>query len=124
GFVTRLNATGSALVFSTYLGGSGEDSPSGIAVDPAGNVYVVGFTSSKDFPVTSGAYQKTFKDTESSAFVSKLNPAGSALIYSSLLGGSVNDEALSVAVDSSGNAYVAGQSWSPDFPSLTSFGEF
>ena len=113
-FVTKLNAAGTALVYSTYLGGSGFDFGNGIAVDSAGNAYVAGHTRSTNFP-TANALQATFGGA-SDAFVTKLNAAGSALVYSTYLGGSSDDEALAIAVDSAGNAYVAGTTFGTDFP--------
>jgi hypothetical protein len=100
------------LVYSTYLGGSNSDTITAIAVDGSGNAYLTGYTSSTDFPVTPGAYQTTDKDAASSAFVTKLNSSGSALIYSTFLGGtrgpSGGDSAQSIAVDLAGDAYVTG----------------
>src|SRR5207247_14779 len=89
-FVTKLNPTGSALVYSTYLGGTKNDEATGIALDAAGNAYVTGRTDSSDFPTSPGAYQTTFSGVLSvygDAFVVKLDPTGSALIYSTYLGG-------------------------------------
>jgi hypothetical protein len=114
-FVSRLNAAGSALLYSTYLGGSGEDGGSGIAVDVSRNAYVAGGTTSSDFPVTPGAFQTTYGGN-GDVFVSKLNGAGSALLYSTYLGGSGDDGAASMAVDVSGKAYVAGVTFSSNFP--------
>jgi beta-propeller repeat-containing protein/centrosomal CEP192-like protein len=115
-FVAKLNATGDALVFSTYLGGSGWDSANGIALDSSGNAYVTGATASSDFP-TANPFQKALGGAgAANAFVSELNSTGSALIYSTYLGGSVSDAASAVAVDSSGSAYVTGGTFSPDFP--------
>ena len=118
-FVTELNPTGTALVYSTFLGGSQntEDSSSAIAVDSSGNAYVTGSAYSSDFPVTPGVFQTT-KGTNAvlNAFVTKLNSMGTALIYSTYLGGSFADNAAGIAVDSSGNAYVTGQADSTDFP--------
>ena len=85
-FVAKLNPTGSALVYSTYLGGSVDDFGYGIAVDSAGDAYVTGFTESTNFP-TANPLQATFGGGND-AFVAKLNPAGSALVYSTYLGGS------------------------------------
>src|SRR3982751_1779100 len=115
GFVTKINATGSALVYSTYLGGTDYDSPRGIAVDPGGRAYVTGETLSPDFPTTTGAFRRTNAGNYD-MFVTKLNAAGSALSYSTFVGGSQVDNGQDVAVDSSGNAYVMGFSSSPDFP--------
>jgi hypothetical protein len=114
-FVTKLNATGSALVYSTYLGGAGRNPGLAIAVDASGNAYVTGFTNGS-FPVTQGAFQTTFGAGGFNAFVSKLSATGSALLYSTYLGGSVYDEGCGIAVDASGNAYVTGVASSPDFP--------
>jgi hypothetical protein len=116
GFVSKLNATGSALAYSTYVGGSGEDQGIGIAVDSSGSAYVTGQTFSSDFPITQGAFQTIFGGGISNAFVSKLNAAGSALLYSTYLGGSLLDYPSGIAVDISGNAYVAGLTESDDFP--------
>ena len=121
-FVTKFNPSGSALVYSTYLGGSGNEafsfSTGGITVDTAGNAYVTGQTESTDFP-TVNSFQAAnaggfgcFCD----AFVTKLNPAGSAPVYSTYLGGNRNDMGLAIAVDASGNTYVTGRTDSTDFP--------
>ncbi len=120
-FVSKISPSGSALVYSTYLGGSGYDHGGGIAVDSAGSVYVAGFTSSTDFPTTPGAFQTVCNGgsgcaSNGDAFVSKLNPAGSALVYSTYLGGSAADGGASIAVDSAGNAYVSGGTASRNFP--------
>jgi hypothetical protein len=124
-FVTKLNAAGSALVYSTYLGGSGTmcaeppfcvESGSGIAADASGNAYVAGRTSSPDFPTTPEAFQKSFGGGLGHAFVTKLNATGSALIYSSYLGGGSSDEASDIAVDGLGSGYVTGITGSSDFP--------
>jgi Beta-propeller repeat len=127
--VTKLNPTGSALVYSTLLGGNATPVPAGgtdefeagrgIAVDAAGNAYITGQTTSSNFPTTAGAFDRTlnvatFDATD--AWVAKLNPTGSALVYSSFLGGFSLDDALAIAVDASGNAYVAGETTSSDFP--------
>jgi hypothetical protein len=118
--VTKINSTGSALVYSTYLGGVGEGEPD-IAVDSAGNAYVVGGTNGQDFPVTAGAYQTTRPPTAAGAqdgdgFITKFNAAGSALLYSTYLGGNSRDSINGIVVDDSGNAYVTGQTQSTNFP--------
>jgi presenilin-like A22 family membrane protease len=115
GFVTELNSTGSALVYSTYLGGSGGEQSDGIALNSSGDAYVVGSTQSADFPVTAGAFATTIPGFRS-AFVTKLNSGGTALIYSTFLGGSGYDGALAIALDAAGNAYVVGGAGSIDFP--------
>ncbi len=114
-FVTKLNATGSALVYSTNLGGSGQDSGLAIAVDGSGNAYVTGSTSSTNFPTTPGAFQTTLGGAFN-AFVTELNASGSALVYSTYLGGSGNDGGNGIAVDGSSNACVTGATSSTDFP--------
>jgi hypothetical protein len=113
-FVAKINADGSALVYSTYLGGSGTDWGSGIAVDSSGNAYVTGSTFSTDFP-TVNAIQTT-NHGGYDAFVTKINPDGSALVYSTYLGGSGDDLGLGIAVDPSETAYVTGQTQSKNFP--------
>jgi hypothetical protein len=120
-FVAKVNAAGSALVYSTYLGGSGQEAGRGIAVDSAGNAYVTGYTYSTNFP-TASPLQAAFgggacgSDPCYDAFVVKLNGAGSALVYSTYLGGSGSDGGCSIAVDAGGNAYVTGSTNSTDFP--------
>jgi hypothetical protein len=119
GFVTKLNATGTALVYSTYLGGSSLDYASAIAVDTLGNAYVTGRSTSGNFPTTAGAFQVINHASSSwyNAFVTKLNPTGTALVYSTYLGGSsYGATGAGIAVDSSGDAYVAGSAASTDFP--------
>ena len=111
-FVAKFNPAG-ALVYSTYLGGDGQDNATGIAVDQAGNAYITGYTASKNFP-TRNALQSVNRGRFNS-FVAKLDPSG-ALVYSTYLGGSLNDHASSIAVDSSGNIYIAGITTSQDFP--------
>jgi uncharacterized protein (TIGR03437 family) len=113
-FVTKFNAAGSALEYSTYLGGSGNDQGNSIAVDSSGNAYVTGWTASTSFH-TANAIQAAYGGGASDAFVTKLVPTGSALEYSTYLGGSGNDGGSGIAVDSSGNAYVAGWTNSTDF---------
>jgi len=129
-FVSKLNAAGSALIYSTYLGGTGTDVAYGIAVDGSGNAYVSGMTGSicidiyqVCFPTTAGAFQTDFGGGASDAFVTKLNASGSALVYSTYLGGS-GDEAewgQSIAVDGAGNAYVIGNTSSTDYPTANPF---
>jgi hypothetical protein len=126
-FVTKFNATGNALVYSTFLGGTGGDQGTAIALDASGGscttaspcANIVGQTTSNDFPTTKGAYQTSYGGL-TDAFISKLSfdPTTQklSLAYSTYLGGSSTDEGLSIAVDSSGNAYVAGVTNSGDFP--------
>ena len=114
-FVTKLDATGSGLVYSTYLGGSAFDSGSDIAVDVTGSAYVTGSTSSNDFPTTAGAVQTTHAGGVYDAFVTKMDATGS-LVYSTYLGGSDDDGGSDIAVDAAGSAYVTGSTASTDFP--------
>jgi hypothetical protein len=117
-YVSEVNATGSALVYSSYLGGSGIDAAYAIAVDASGSAYVAGNTNSTDFPATAGAFQTTNGGGYDS-FVAKVNPTGSALVFASYLGGSADDTTWGIKVDSSGSAYLAGQTISPNFPTTT-----
>jgi len=128
-FVAKLDATGSTLVYSTFLRGSnGADVGRGIAVDASGAAYVIGETNAPDFPTTTGAFQTVFAGGSlGDAFVTKLNAAGSALVYSTFLGGSGDDQGFGIAVDANGAAYVTGATRSSDFPTTpggfrTSFG--
>lgn len=113
-FVTKLKPNGTGVVYSTYLGGDLKDIGYCIAVDGTGSVYVTGTTSSANFPTTTGAMQ-TANGGGTDAFVAKLNPTGSALVYSSYLGGSGNEEGFGIAVNSSGNAYLTGITASTNF---------
>jgi hypothetical protein len=115
-YITKLNSMGSALSYSTYLGGSGDDYGYKIAVDGSGNVYVAGSTDSTDFPTTPSAYDTSFNGGYSDVFVTKLNPMLSALSYSTYLGGNNDDWIRGMAIDGSGNAYVGGETFSTDFP--------
>lgn len=121
-FVAKLNADGSALVYSTYLGGSGTESGNAIAVDGGGDVYVAGNTNSTDFP-TVNPFQPKLKTGPSAShtldgFIAKLDAGGSALVYSTYFGGSDLDGISGIAVDRSGDAYVAGSTFSSDFPTV------
>jgi hypothetical protein len=120
-FVARLSAAGTSLVYSTYLGGSHDDYGLGIAVDSAGCAYVVGFTYSSNFP-TQNPYQGT-NAGYFDAFVAKLSAAGDSLSYSTYLGGSQNDYGCGTAVDSAGDAYVTGYTYSSDFPTQKPYQE-
>ena len=114
-FLSKFSPGGATLVYSTYLGGSAEDQGNGIAVDSSGSAYVTGFTASSNFPTVS-PFQATNKAKVWTAFVAKMDPAGSALAYSTYLGGSTSDSGEAIAVDSAGDAYVDGATWSSDFP--------
>jgi hypothetical protein len=117
-FIVKINAAGSALVYATYLGGTGFEGGNGIVVDTTGNAYVTGSTSSSDFPTTVGAYDTTFNGYND-VFVVKVDAAGSSLVYATYLGGSGvydSDIGYGIAVDTSGHAYVTGETDSPTFP--------
>jgi len=119
-FVAELNPSGSALLYSTYLGGSGFEQANGIAVDSAGNAYVTGYTSSADFPVTN-AIQAACKSCANlnDAFVTEIGAGGTSLVYSTFLGGNANDEGMGIALDNLENAYVTGFTFSTDFPTTS-----
>lgn len=117
-FVTKFNPAGTALIYSVYLGGSADDSATGIALDSSGNAYIVGYTYSTNFPTTSGAFQ-TANDGNADAFLAKLDPSGSSLVYSTYLGGSDTDYGYGVAVDASGDVFVTGSTLSMDFPTMS-----
>jgi endonuclease/exonuclease/phosphatase family metal-dependent hydrolase len=114
-FITKINASGTALVYSTYLGGSEMDSGYGVVVDSEGAAYLGGTTSSVDFP-TKNPIQGSFGGGHDDAFITKIDPSGTALVYSSYLGGSDGDGGRVSAVDSEGAVYVVGQTTSVDFP--------
>ena len=113
-FVTKYNSTGSAIVYSTYLGGSGDDAAQKVAVDSNRNAYVTGFTASANFPTTAPLQAQSGGNRD--VFITKLNATGSAFVYSTYLGGSSDDIAYGIAVDGSGNAYVSGVTSSTNFP--------
>jgi hypothetical protein len=123
-FVVKLSAGGDALVFSTYLGGSSSDRGAGIALDADANAYITGSTGSPDFPVTPRAFQSTLADLDpdfgADCFVSKFGPAGT-LAYSTYLGGNKSDDAIALAVNAAGNAFVVGVTDSGDFPKVNPF---
>lgn len=118
-FVTKLNAAGTALVYSTYLGGSGDDQGASIAIDASGNAYVVGSTSSTNYNITSGAYQTSYAGGDFDVFVTKLNATGTALVYSTYLGGSDFEYGFSITIDASGNAYLTGTTVSSNYDITT-----
>lgn len=123
-FAAKINPAGSALLYGTFFGGSGNDVASGIAIDAAGNAYIAGTTNSNaNFPVTPGAFQMRYNQegaifdrSKWDSFVVKLNAAGTGLVYGTYLGGGRTDTALGIAVDSQGSAYVCGNTLSADFP--------
>jgi uncharacterized repeat protein (TIGR01451 family) len=118
-FVTKLDAAGAALVYSTYLGGTAFDIGRSIAVDAGGGAYVTGYTLSNDFPTTVGAFDTTSAGQD--AFVTNFNPSGTALVYATYLGGTGPDVAWGISVDIDGSAFVTGMTGSPDFPTASPF---
>ncbi len=118
-FMTELSSTGNSLIYSTYLGGSGNDWGEDIAIDGSGNAYVTGVTWSPDFP-TLNPYQ-SYLNGYYDVFVTKLSNTGNSLIYSTYLGGGDGDAGWGIAIDGSGNAYVAGSTLSSDFPTLNPY---
>lgn len=119
GFVTKLSPAGNTLIYATLIGGGNSDSVNAIAIDGSGNAYIGGSTASADFPVRNAFQpalsppfvQPTYSDQFSDAFVAKINPSGSALVYSTYLGGTFDDSVNAIAVDALGNAYVAGNTY-------------
>jgi hypothetical protein len=115
----KLNAAGSDLLYSTYLGGSGDDHGYGLVVDGGGIAYITGDTNSSDFPATPGAYDTTYNDTFypfSDVFIAKLDAAGANLLYATYLGGDSYDHGRAIAIDGVGTAYITGYTESDDFP--------
>jgi hypothetical protein len=129
-FVTKFTPDGTALAYSTYIGGASDvEEGFGIAVDASGSAYITGYTESNDFPTTAGAYDTTYNggNFQGDAFVSKLNPAGDDLVYSTYLGGNRDDFGMGIAVDSTGAMYITGYTDSSNYPTTagalrTSFG--
>lgn len=117
-FVSKISADGSTLLYSTYVGGSGNDAGNAITVNASGAAFVAGETASADFPTTKGAFQTTFGGGGLDAIVFELNPAGTALTYSTYLGGTGDDVANGISLDSSGNTYIVGSTTSANFPTL------
>ncbi len=122
-FVTKLNSGGTALIYSTFIGGSGNvnaesgDQGASIAIDTSGNAYITGVTTSSNYPTTSGAYQDTLGGNEN-AFVTELNSSGSALVYSTYIGGDTT-VGSSIVLDASNNVYVAGVTTSSNYPTTS-----
>lgn len=115
-FVLKMNATGTATIYSTYLGGSGDDYGHGIAVDKSGNAYVVGFTGSSNFPVITGNYKTTYQGGSFDGFMCKLNAAGSALLFSSYLGGNSDDTPYKIRLNADSSFLITGWTTSTNFP--------
>jgi hypothetical protein len=118
-FVLKLNSDGSTLLYSTFVGSGGSENGRAIALDTDGNTYVTGETSSPGFPTTAGAYDTSYSGAWD-GFMFKLTSSGSALVYSTFIGGSSGDAGLSIALDSSNNTYITGQTTSSDFPTTAS----
>jgi hypothetical protein len=123
-FVTELNSTGTQLIFSTYFGGSGSDSAVGIGIDGSGDAFITGTTTSFDLPIAGSPLLNTFPagNLGTTGFFSELSSSGSALTYSTYLGGNTRDVPSGLAVDSSGNCYVVGTTSSSNFPLSTVYG--
>ena len=128
-FVSKLNAAGDSLIYSTFLGDEASESADAIAVDDSGQAYITGFTRSPNFPTTAGGYQRGINTGNFSAFVTRLNAAGNGLVYSTFLGGSTastggavaQQEGLGIAVDSTGHAYITGWTNAVDFPQFNGY---
>lgn len=118
-FVAKLNPTGTTMAYATFIGGSGTDTGKGIAVDEQGNAYVAGYTTSNNFP-TAYALQAAHQGGWD-GFIAKLNPSGTALAYSTYLGGAQNDTVSAIAIDAQGSAYLTGETYSADFPIRNAF---
>jgi hypothetical protein len=119
-FVAKLDATGSTVLYATYLGGSGRDVGTGIGLDSNGNIYVAGFTGSADFP-RANALQNNYGGGRDDAFFAKLNPTGSSLLYSTYLGGNGYDEVFDMVVDGQGTTYAVGETASSNFPTVNPY---
>jgi len=115
-FVTKLDPAGATLLYSTYLGGAGEDHGYALAIDGSQNVYLTGFTQSADFPTTAGAFDPSHLGVDSDAFVAKLNATGANLLYSTYLGGAGDEYAYGIDIDGSLQPVVAGLTYSSGFP--------
>jgi len=119
-YITKLDPTGSTLIYSTYLGGNGDEYCYGLAVDGNGSAYISGVTWSGNLP-TVNPFQSSHGGGSEDAFVTKFSPAGSALVYSTYLGGNSSERSQAMTVDTAGNAYVTGYTYSANFPTLNPF---
>ena len=131
-FISKINPTGTDLVYSTFIGGGDEDYGKGIAVDASGSAYIVGYTGSSDDPNTSAVNEgfptknaiqpgNASPGTNYDAFITKMNPSGSDFTYSTYLGGGGNDQGTGIALDAGGNVYVAGLTTSGNFPIVNAY---
>lgn len=118
-FVTKLNYNGSGIIYSTYLGGVGDDGAYSVDVNQAGEVFITGQTNGTDFPTTNGSYDTTYNGGVD-AFVAKLSSSGSGLLYSTFIGGQNLDRAWTIKVRPNDEAIIAGETWSPNFPLVPS----
>jgi hypothetical protein len=118
-FVSEINSAGSGLVFTTFIGGSNQDQGMGLAVDPSGGIHIAGWTNSQDFPVVNAFQSSLAGRSGQDAVVIALGPGGNNIVYSTYLGGTNQDQALGIATDSSGAAYVTGWTNSGNFPTST-----
>ncbi len=114
-FVTKLNVIGSALIYSTFIGGNSLEEADGITLDGMGEAYVTGWTDSPNYPTTNQAYDDTHNGSRD-IFVSKLNPNGTTMVYSTFIGGAAFDYGKSITIDGTGAAYITGNTYSPDYP--------
>ncbi len=121
GFVLKFNTQCDALMFSTFFGGFEDDYLVSVTVDSVGAVYVAGYTSSEDIPITSDAYDRSYNGGYSDSIIFKLNSEGNSLLFSTYYGGAQRDYPSSILVDSYGNSYVVGTTYSSDFPSENAF---
>ncbi|MCJ7579227.1 MAG: SBBP repeat-containing protein [Candidatus Aminicenantes bacterium] len=121
-FVTKINTSTKSLVYSTFLGGSSEDSSCDIEIDSMGSVFLTGYTYSEDFPASNSHSGRLSGDRD--AFVAKINASGATLVYSTYLGGNSSDYGKGIAVDQWGSAYVTGNTSSSDFPTQNAFNQF
>lgn len=115
-FITKMNASGTSIIYSTYLGGSNIEEVLSLKVDENGNPYLTGSTSSPDFPAQKGSFDISFNEGVSDAFVCKIDHTGSNLVYSTFLGGNKEDVGISLTFDAAGNTYVTGYTSSENFP--------
>ena len=119
-FLVKFSSSGNDLVYSTYFGGSGDDTGEAIQVDSSGRAYIAGYTTSTDFP-TQNAYQNTYSGGDADVTVTIFSSSGSSLVYSTYLGGSGREEAFALALDSSKNIYITGRTNSTDFPTVNAY---